>query len=106
MQQQVARTLTSPILVLGGLAVTAQAQSGIKTISTKQGVRYFKSLRFLSLLFGLLTLCVGIAFGQAISGNLVGTVSDPTGAMVANAKVTATKVVTNASGVDHTNSTG
>ncbi len=45
----------------------------------KQGAQYFKSLRFLSLLFSLLTLCVGIAFGQAISGNLVGTVSDSSG---------------------------
>ena len=54
----------------------------------KQGARYFKSLRVLSLLFSLMTLCVGIAFGQAISGNLVGTISDPTGAVVANAEVT------------------
>jgi hypothetical protein len=103
MQQQVARTLTS---LIGGLAVTAQAQSGIKTISMKQGVRYFKSLRFLSLLFSLMTLSVGIAFGQAISGNLVGTVSDPTGAVVANAEVTATNIGTSFSAVAHTNSTG
>src|ERR1700722_20945745 len=87
MQQQAARTLTSLILVLGGLAVTAGARS-METVSMKQGVRYFKSLKFLSLLFSLLTLSAGIAFGQAISGNLVGTVSDPTGAMVPNAKAT------------------
>src|ERR1700722_2066267 len=105
MQQQAARTLTSLILVLGGLAVTAGARS-METVSMKQGVRYFKSLKFLSLLFSLLTLSAGIAFGQAISGNLVGTVSDPTGAMVANAEVTATNVGTNASAVAHTNSTG
>ena len=43
----------------------------------KQGVRYFKSLRVLSLVFSLMTLCAGMAFGQAISGNLVGTVTDP-----------------------------
>jgi Carboxypeptidase regulatory-like domain/TonB dependent receptor len=72
----------------------------------KQGVRYFKSLRFSVLLFSMLTLCVGITFGQAISGNLVGTVSDPTGAVVANAEVTATNVGTSASVVTHTNSTG
>jgi hypothetical protein len=72
----------------------------------KRGVRYFKSLRFSILLFSLLTLCVGITFGQAISGNLVGTVSDPTGAVVANAEVTATNVGTSALVVTHTNSTG
>ena len=72
----------------------------------KRGVRYFKSLRFSILLFSLLTLCVGITFGQAISGNLVGTISDPTGAVVANAEVTATNVGTSASVVTHTNSTG
>lgn len=72
----------------------------------KQGAEYFKSLRFLSLLFSLLALCVGIAFGQAISGNLVGTVSDPSGAVVANAEVTATNTGTNAATVTHTNSTG
>jgi hypothetical protein len=72
----------------------------------KRGVRYFKSLRFSILLFSLLTLCVGITFGQAISGNLVGTVSDQTGAVVANAEVTATNVGTSASAVAHSNSTG
>jgi hypothetical protein len=53
-----------------------------------------------------MTLCVGIAFGQAISGNLVGTVTDASGAVVANAEVTATNVGTNALAVAHTNSTG
>jgi len=72
----------------------------------KQGVRYFKSLRVLSLMFSLMTLCAGIAFSQAISGNLVGTVTDPTGAVVANAEVTATNVGTSASAVTHSNSTG
>ena len=49
-----------------------------------QGLRYFKSLKFLSLLLSLLTVFAGIALGQAISGNLVGTVSDTTGAVVAD----------------------
>jgi outer membrane receptor protein involved in Fe transport len=72
----------------------------------KRGVRYFKSLRFSILSFSLLTLCVGITFGQAISGNLVGTVSDQTGAVVANAEVTATNVGTSVSVVAHSNATG
>lgn len=71
-----------------------------------RGVRYFKTLRFPTLLFSVLTLCVGITFGQAISGNLVGTVSDQTGAVVANAEVTATNVGTSASVSTRTSSTG
>jgi len=70
----------------------------------KQG-SYFPSLRSLTLWFSVLALGVGIAFGQAISGNLVGTVSDPTGAVVANAEVTVTNVGTSASAVAHTNAT-
>lgn len=72
----------------------------------KQGLKYFKSLRFLMALSSLLTLSVGISFGQAISGNLVGTISDPTGAVVANAEVNATNVATSVSAVTHTNATG
>ncbi len=72
----------------------------------KRGVRFFTSLRFLCVLFSLLALCVGIAFGQAISGNMVGTVTDPSGAVVANAEVTATNVGTGASATANTNSTG
>ncbi|HEY3616867.1 MAG TPA: carboxypeptidase-like regulatory domain-containing protein, partial [Candidatus Sulfotelmatobacter sp.] len=72
----------------------------------KQRVRYSKSLTFVIVMFSLLMLGAGIAFGQAISGNLVGTVSDPSGAVVSNAEVTATNVGTNASAVTHTNGTG
>ncbi|HVN19419.1 MAG TPA: carboxypeptidase regulatory-like domain-containing protein [Dongiaceae bacterium] len=72
----------------------------------KQRARLSKSLRLLTVLFSLLTMSIGIAFGQAISGNVVGTVSDASGAVVANAEVTATNVGTNASLVTHTNSSG
>jgi hypothetical protein len=48
-----------------------------------QSSLYSKSLGFIRLLFSLLTVCGGLAVGQAISGNLVGIVSDPTGAVVA-----------------------
>src|ERR1700730_17168088 len=72
----------------------------------KQRVRYFKSLTFVIVLFSLLMFSAGIASGQAISGNLVGTVSDASGAVVSNAEVTATNVGTNASAVTHTNGTG
>jgi len=68
--------------------------------------RLSPSLRFLTVLFSLLIMCISTAFGQAISGNVVGTVSDASGAVVANAEVTATNIGTNASAVTHTNSTG
>ena len=72
----------------------------------KQSSLYLKSLGLIRLLLGLLTVCVGLALGQAISGNLVGTISDPTGAVVADAEVSAMNVGTSALAVTHTNSTG
>jgi hypothetical protein len=46
------------------------------------------------------------SFGQAVSGTLLGTVSDSTGASVANAKVTATNVATSTLFESVTNSAG
>jgi hypothetical protein len=71
----------------------------------KQDV-YSRSLKHLTVLCSVLMLCIGMALGQAISGNLVGTVTDPSNAVVANAEVTATNVGTNASVVAHSNATG
>src|SRR5882724_3375173 len=68
----------------------------------KQHVQYRISLRVLIALFSLLTMSVGISFGQAISGNLVGTITDSCGALVANAEVTATNAGTSSSAVTHT----
>jgi hypothetical protein len=57
-------------------------------------------------LLSLLALSVGLAYGQAISGNMVGTVVDSTGAAVANAEVAATNVATGLTVTSKTNSTG
>jgi hypothetical protein len=57
-------------------------------------------------LFSLLALSVGLAYGQAISGNLVGTVWDSSGAAVANAEVTATNLGTAQLIPSRTNNTG
>jgi len=51
--------------------------------------RIFQVWIFLSLFFFTLS-----SFGQAVSGTLLGTVQDTTGANVANAKVTATNTAT------------
>ena len=57
-------------------------------------------------LFSLLALSVGLAYGQAISGNLVGTLLDSSGAAVPNAEVTAMNVGTAQLIPGRTNSTG
>jgi hypothetical protein len=57
-------------------------------------------------LLSLLALSVGLAYGQAISGAVVGTVVDSTGAAVANADVTSTNVATGVTASSKTNNTG
>ena len=57
-------------------------------------------------LLSLLALSVGLAFGQAVSGNVVGTVVDSTGAAVAGSDVTATNTGTGMSSNSKTNNTG
>ena len=72
----------------------------------KQLASSFKLAGLVFALFAMLVINAGLASGQAISGNIVGAVSDPTGAVVGNAEVTATNVDTGASVVAKTNSTG
>ena len=62
--------------------------------------------RTLVILVALL-LCCGVALeAQTITGSVNGTVTDPTGAVVPNAKVTATNVDTNIETPTTTNSDG
>jgi carboxypeptidase family protein len=49
---------------------------------------------FVLVLLSLMALSSGLAYGQAISGNIVGTVSDSSGAVVTNASVEATNLGT------------
>ena len=51
-------------------------------------------------------LCCVSAFGQTITGNITGTVTDATGAVMAGAKVTATNTETNVAVSATTNSSG
>ena len=51
-------------------------------------------LAFIFAFVGLLA-CAGIAYGQAIDGNVVGTIIDTQGAVVVGADVTATNIATN-----------
>jgi hypothetical protein len=57
-------------------------------------------------LLSLLALMTSVAFGQAISGDLVGNVLDPSGAAVANAEVQITNVGTGTTANSRTNGTG
>jgi len=65
-----------------------------------------KVLAFVFALVGLMTLTVGVAYGQAISGNLVGTVVDSSGAAVVNADVSATNIGTDVVTSTKTGGTG
>lgn len=61
-----------------------------------------------SLLGALLALmiCASLAFSQAVSGSMVGTVTDASGASVPNAKVTITQAATGTSRTTNTNESG
>ena len=58
------------------------------------------------LLLGLISLLPVAAFGQAVSGDLVGIVKDPSGAVVASATVEATNLATGFKKTDVTNTSG
>jgi len=55
---------------------------------------------------GLMTMNSTVAYGQAISGNLVGTVTDSSSAVVSDASIEITKIDTGATTRAKTNSTG
>jgi hypothetical protein len=57
-------------------------------------------------LLGLVALSASLAYGQAIDGNLVGTVVDSQGAVVVGADVTATNIATNVVSTTKTNGVG
>jgi len=59
------------------------------------------------LTLGTMVLCSGpSAFGQAVTGSITGYITDPSGAAIPNAKVTATDVHTNVATVRTTDATG
>ena len=72
----------------------------------KQLATSFKLAGFVFALFGLLAISAGLAFGQAIDGNVVGTVLDSQGAAVVGAEVTATNVATGVVSTTKTNNAG
>src|SRR5882757_6697980 len=57
-------------------------------------------------LCALAVLCVATAYSQAVNGTLLGTVTDSTGAVVPNAKVTITETNTNISRANTSNESG
>ena len=65
-----------------------------------------KSLRAGLVYAGLVLLCAALAYGQAVSGSLLGTVTDASGATVPGAKVTITEVNTGISRAMETNQSG
>jgi hypothetical protein len=65
-----------------------------------------KAVAFTFALLSLLSLLAAVAFGQAISGNVVGNIVDSSGAVVPNADVEAVNVGTGATAVSKTGSAG
>lgn len=65
-----------------------------------------RTLNWLLALAAVVSLSAVMAFGQAIDGNVVGTVLDGTGAAIVGAEVTALNTATNVSAVTKTGSTG
>jgi len=63
-------------------------------------------LRFAALFFILATAACGWVYGQAVTGSLLGTVTDSSGGAVANAKVTITEMRTGISRNTETNASG
>ncbi len=66
----------------------------------------FRNLGLLFALFSLFALSAVMAFGQAIDGTIVGTITDSTGAAVVGAEVTATNVATNVRAETKTSGSG
>src|SRR5437660_706423 len=60
----------------------------------------------MAVLYSACTLCAPVAFGQAVYGSILGTVTDPQGAAVAGAKVTVTDQRKGTSDVVTTNADG
>ena len=72
----------------------------------KKGVRFWSSFGFALALMSLIGLAAAGAFGQAIDGNVVGTVTDSSGAAVVGAEVTATNIATGVVSTGKTNESG
>lgn len=70
-------------------------------ISRMRGTRFLFFLGLVSMVFGL-----PMAFGQGITGRIIGTVQDPTGAVISHAVVTATEQNTGVVSRTSTNASG
>jgi hypothetical protein len=71
-----------------------------------KGVRFWKRCGLAIALISLLGLAAVGAFGQAIDGNVVGTVTDASGAAIVGAEVTATNIATGVVATGKTNESG
>lgn len=72
----------------------------------KKGVPILGSYGFVFALVITVALSAILAFGQAIDGNIVGTVTDASGAAVVGADISVTNAGTNASAIGKTNGSG
>ena len=90
--------------ILQGISVTLFPNSKFGSLGFDRG-KMTKPRSFVCLLLALV-LCVTLAYGQAVSGTMVGTISDSSGASVPNAKITITEVNTGNIRTANTNESG
>jgi outer membrane receptor protein involved in Fe transport len=82
-------------------------ESGTMTAPLTRGTpARYRALSTLALLFALLAVTAFNAFPQAETGQIVGTVADPSGAFVPNAKVTVKALTTGSERTQATNNAG
>jgi hypothetical protein len=87
--------------------VMARSSSRVQEkMNMTNGVRILRSLGFVFALISVVTFGAILALGQAIDGNVVGTVTDASGAAVVGAEVTATNVGTNVTATTKSGNSG
>jgi outer membrane receptor protein involved in Fe transport len=86
--------------------MTATAISSRATCYRRVAMSQMRALSTLALLFALLGATAFNAFPQAETGQIVGTVADPSGSFVPNATVTVTAVTTGTQRTETTNAAG
>src|SRR5579864_8425174 len=99
-------TLSTGCLEISAVVIARSSSRVQEKMNMKNGVRIFRSLGFVFALISVVAFGAILALGQAIDGNVVGTVTDASGAAVVGADVTATNVATNVTASTKTNGSG
>src|SRR5215467_4278140 len=77
-----------------------------RSLVTRCAMRIARNLTPLAILIVVATMTALAGWSQTVSATLLGTVTDPTGGVVPNAKVTVTETQTGTPHATHTNESG